>query len=93
MNSVKSRNNDRQPHWEHYEDMKRNWNLYSVGTLADRKFWWSKFMGGWVSATEIHANAQFNEFLQEEVMLAADMQRIYFRSPIKSILKVKDVNC
>jgi len=35
INSTKSRNNDRQPHWEHYEIMKRNWNLYSVGTLAE----------------------------------------------------------
>ena len=37
--------------------MKRNQNHYTVGTLADRQFYWPKFMGGWVSTGEIMDNS------------------------------------
>ena len=74
------------------QPLKRNWNLYSMGTLADRKYWWSKFMGGWVSTSEVLDNAHTNGEGQV-IMLGRDMQEILFRSPLKSILKVRDINC
>ena len=87
-----SRNDDWTPNWDIKQPLKRNWNLYSMGTLKDRKYWWSKFMGGWVSESEVMDNTFINEKGQV-IMLGRDMQEILFRSPLKSILKVRDINC
>ena len=87
-----SRNDDWVPNWDIKQPLKRNWNLYSMGTLKDRKYWWSKFMGGWVSESEVMDNTFTNDKGQV-IMLGRDMQEILFRSPLKSILKVRDINC
>lgn len=53
----KSRHTNWEPNWDIKEDIKRNQNHYTVGTLADRQFYWPKFMGGWVSIGEIMDNS------------------------------------
>ena len=53
----KSRHTNWEPNWDIKEDIKRNQNHYTVGTLADRQFYWPKFMGGWVSTGEIMDNS------------------------------------
>jgi len=53
----KSRHTNWEPNWDIKEEIKRNQNHYTVGTLADRQFYWPKFMGGWVSTGEIMDNS------------------------------------
>ena len=53
----KSRHTNWEPNWDIKEPIKRNQNHYTVGTLADRQFYWPKFMGGWVSTGEIMDNS------------------------------------
>ena len=53
----KSRHTNWEPNWDIKENIKRNQNHYTVGTLADRQFYWPKFMGGWVSIGEIMDNS------------------------------------
>merc|ERR1719284_28825 len=87
-----SRHTNWEPNWDIKEDIKRNQNHYTVGTLADRQFYWPKFMGGWVSIGEIMDNS-FVDGRGDRMMLGVDMQKILFRSPTKTTLKVKDPSC
>ena len=52
-----SRHTNWEPNWDIKEEIKRNQNHYTVGTLADRQFYWPKYMGGWVSVGEIMDNS------------------------------------
>ena len=52
-----SRHTNWEPNWDIKEKIKRNQNHYTVGTLADRQYYWPKFMGGWVSTGEIMDNS------------------------------------
>ena len=45
------------PNWNARDDLKRNQNLYSVGSMADRKYFWNQWMGGWVSRGEVYDNS------------------------------------
>ena len=53
----KSRHTNWEPNWDIKEEIKRNQNHYTVGTMADRQYFWPKFMGGWVSIGEVMDNS------------------------------------
>ena len=48
-----SRHKNWEPNWDIKEDLKRNQPHYTVGTLHDRQYFWEKYIGGWVSISEV----------------------------------------
>ena len=56
-------------------------------------------MGGWVSETDVgqhyilNGKETFDPTQGERIMLFADYQRVLFRSPKLTTLKVKDLSC
>ena len=94
-----SRNNGWEPLWSTTDGIMRNQKFYSVGSLETYQYAWPLWMGGWITETDVgdhyilNGKETFDPTQGERIMLFADYQRVLFRSPKLTTLKVKDLSC
>merc|ERR1712061_618921 len=85
-----SRNNGWRPDWNAKSSITPNLKFYSVGSQRTKDYWWPLWMGGWISQNDID-NDSFTDEHGDKIMLAANLQRVLFRSPTHTVLKIKDL--
>merc|ERR1711935_1030713 len=94
-----SRNTGWKPLWSITDKFVSNQKFYSVGSLETYQYAMPLWMGGWISASEVgnvtvvngEAFTDGTEGLR--VMPFVNYQRVLFRSPKYTVLKVKDTAC
>lgn len=94
-----SRNTGWKPLWSVTDKLISNQKFYSVGSLETYQYAWPLWMGGWISASDVgnvtvvngEAFTDGTEGLR--VMPFVNYQRVLFRSPKYTVLKVKDTAC
>ena len=94
-----SRNTGWKPKWDITDPLMRNQKFYTVGSLETYQYGWPLWMGGWVTETDVgqhyiqNGEETFDPDNGTRIMLFADYQRVLFRSPKFTTLKVKDLSC
>ena len=96
-----SRNLGWEVSWAHLDDMMSHQKFYSVGALEAYKYAWPLWMGGWISESDVghhyidveNGVDTGNPETGVRIPLFADYQRVLFRSPKLTTLKIKDLSC